>query len=191
MFKTFLSGFPAALRRLFSWPHLALGVVAGTLTYLCVVSGFDWYFFEHTRSIFFLALPAAIIGFFEMLVWLIGISQIMQNLNNPISYIAFAGGFSMGTFVGITIERKIAIGNLAVQFITNKNPASLLRYFRSKGYGATTIDGQGTAGPVKIVFVIVRRKLLDNVLGIIKKFDQGAFYTIEDVRGVARLNPDI
>jgi uncharacterized protein YebE (UPF0316 family) len=134
---------------------------------------------------------AAIIGFFEMLVWLIGISQIMQNLNNPISYIAFAGGFSMGTFVGITIERKIAIGNLAVQFITNKNPTSLLRYFRAKGFGATTIDGQGTAGPVKIVFVIVRRKLLEQVLNIIKKFDQDAFYTIEDVRAVARLNPII
>jgi len=132
---------------------------------------------------------AAIIGFFEMLVWLIGISQIMQNLNNPISYIAFAGGFSMGTFVGITIERKIAIGNLAVHFITNKNPASLLRYFRAKGYGATTIDGQGTAGPVKIVFVIVRRKMLDKVLDIIKRFDQDAFYSIEDVRAVARLNP--
>ncbi len=134
---------------------------------------------------------AAVIGFFEMLIWLIGISQIMQNLNNPISYIAFAGGFSMGTFVGITIERKIAIGNLAVHFITSKNPASLLRYFRAKGYGATTIDGHGTAGPVKIIFVIVRRKLLDNVLDIIKRFDRDAFYTIEDVRGVARLNPVI
>lgn len=131
---------------------------------------------------------ASIIGFFEMLVWLIGISQIMQNLNNPISYIAFAGGFSMGTFVGITIERKIAIGNLSVHFITSKNPTSLLRYFRFKGYGATTIDGQGTEGPVKIIFVIVRRKLLDKVLNIIKKFDQDAFYTIEDVRAVARLN---
>ncbi|HQO57612.1 MAG TPA: DUF2179 domain-containing protein [Candidatus Omnitrophota bacterium] len=134
---------------------------------------------------------AAIIGFFEMLVWLIGISQIMQNLDNPINYIAFAGGFSMGTFVGITIERKIAIGNLAVQFITNKNPASLLKYFRAQGYGTTTIAGQGAAGPVKIVLVVVRRKLLNKVLSIIKNFDQDAFYTIEDVRAVARLNPII
>ncbi len=132
---------------------------------------------------------AAVIGFFEMLVWLIGISQIMQNLNNPISYIAFAGGFSLGTFVGITIERKIAIGNLAVQFITNKDPGGLLRYFQEKGYGATTIDGRGMAGPVKIIYVIVQRKLLDQVLTIIKDFDQDAFYTIEDVRTVARLHP--
>ncbi|MDD5566334.1 MAG: DUF2179 domain-containing protein [Candidatus Omnitrophica bacterium] len=132
---------------------------------------------------------AAIIGFFEMLIWLVGVTQIMQNLNNPINYIAFAAGFSMGTFVGITIEKRMAIGNLAVQFITDKDPVGLLTYFRANGYGATTIDAQGTSGPVKIIFIIVRRKLLDRTLGIIKKFDPGAFYTIGDVRTAARLRP--
>lgn len=63
-----------------------------------------------------------------------------------------------------------------------------MRYFRAKWYGATTIDAQGTVGPVKIIFVIVRRKLLNKVLDIIKRFDQDAFYTIEDERMVARLN---
>jgi len=114
---------------------------------------------------------ATIIGFFEMLIWLIGVTQIMQNLNNPINYIAFAAGFSMGTFVGITIEKRIAIGNLAVQFITDKDPGALLTYLRANGYGATIIDARGTIGPVKIIFLIVRRKLLDRILGIIKKFD--------------------
>jgi len=132
---------------------------------------------------------AAAIGFFEIMIWLIGITQIMQNLNNPVNYIAFAAGFSMGTFVGITIERKIAIGNLAVQFITNKDPASLLRCFREKGYGVTTIDGTGAMGPVKIVYVVARRRLLDQVLNMIKKFDRDAFYTIEEVMTVARLRP--
>ncbi|OQB09548.1 MAG: hypothetical protein BWY16_00952 [Candidatus Omnitrophica bacterium ADurb.Bin205] len=134
---------------------------------------------------------AAIIGFFEMLIWLVGVTQIMQNLNNPINYIAFAAGFSMGTFVGITIEKRIAVGNLAVQFITGKDPAGLLTYFRANGYGATTIDAQGTSGPVKIIFIIVRRKLLDRTLDIIKKFDPDAFYTIGDVRTAARLSPAI
>jgi len=134
---------------------------------------------------------AAAIGFFEMLVWLIGVTQIMQNLNNPINYIAFAAGFSMGTFVGITIERRIAIGNLAIQFITERDTVRLLQDFRANGYSATTIDAQGISGPVKIIFLIVRRRLLDRALGIIKKFDSDAFYTIEDVRAVARLSQGI
>ena len=134
---------------------------------------------------------AAIIGFFEMLIWLVGVTQIMQNLNNPINYIAFAAGFSMGTFVGITIEKRIAIGNLAVQFITGKDPTGLLTHFRANGYGATTIEAQGISGPVKIIFVIMRRKLLDRALDIIKKFDPDVFYTIGDVRTAARLSPAI
>ncbi len=64
MFKTFFSGLPRAFNRLFCWRHLFLGILAGTLTYLCVMSGFDWYYYEHTRTIFFFALPSAIIGFF-------------------------------------------------------------------------------------------------------------------------------
>ncbi|MDD5584092.1 MAG: DUF2179 domain-containing protein, partial [Candidatus Omnitrophica bacterium] len=117
------------------------------------------------------------------------VTQIMQNLNNPINYLAFAAGFSMGTFVGITIEKRIAIGNLAIQFITDKDTAALLKDFHVNGYGATAINAQGASGPVKIVFVIVRRKLINRALDIIKKFDPGAFYTIGDVRTVARLDP--
>lgn len=64
MFKTFFSGLPAALLRLFKWRNFLLVLLAGALTYLCVMSGFDWYYFEHTRSLFFYALPSAIIGFF-------------------------------------------------------------------------------------------------------------------------------
>ena len=87
-----------------------------------------------TRGVRFLA---ALVGFFEMLIWLVGITQIMQNLNNPVNYIAFASGFSLGNFVGITIEKKIAIGNISVQFITDKDPSKLLRHFRDNGYGLT------------------------------------------------------
>jgi uncharacterized protein YebE (UPF0316 family) len=136
-----------------------------------------------TRGVRFLA---AVVGFFEMLIWLVGITQIMQNLNNPVNYIAFASGFSLGTFVGITIEKKIAIGNISVQFITDKDPSELLRHFRDNGYGLTTIDAQGAFGPVKIIFIIVRRKLLEKALCAIKKFDSNAFYAIGDVRASAR-----
>ncbi|MFA4934174.1 MAG: DUF2179 domain-containing protein, partial [Candidatus Omnitrophota bacterium] len=85
----------------------------------------------------------------------------------------------------------IAIGNIAVQFITGKDPSGLLTYFRANGYGATAIDAQGTSGPVRIIFIIVRRKLLDKTLDIIKEFDSNAFYTIGDVRASARLGPVI
>ncbi|GAE87820.1 hypothetical protein JCM21531_1220 [Acetivibrio straminisolvens JCM 21531] len=53
---------------------------------------------------------APVLGFFEVLVWIVAISQVMQNLNNFACYFAYAAGFATGTFVGIIIEEKLAIG---------------------------------------------------------------------------------
>jgi uncharacterized protein YebE (UPF0316 family) len=47
-----------------------------------------------------LKLLAASIGFIEVLIWLFAITQIFKNLTNPIYYVAYAGGFAMGNYVG-------------------------------------------------------------------------------------------
>ncbi len=39
---------------------------------------------------------STILGFFEALIWLIAISQIFQNLDSVITYLAYAGGFAAG-----------------------------------------------------------------------------------------------
>src|SRR4029078_11993146 len=51
-----------------------------------------------------------VLGFFEVTSWLLSIKQIMQHLDNPLCYIAFAGGFAMGTYVGLFVEKRLAIG---------------------------------------------------------------------------------
>src|SRR5690606_10619587 len=61
---------------------------------------------------------APILGFFEALIWLLAIGQIIQNIDNPISYLAYAGGFAAGTYVGMTIEEKLALGRVLVRVIT-------------------------------------------------------------------------
>jgi uncharacterized protein YebE (UPF0316 family) len=127
---------------------------------------------------------AAFVGFFEVLIWILAISQVMQNLTNWITYVAYAFGFSAGNFVGISIERRIAIGNLIVRIITRKEADDLVGFLWSAGYGVTSIDARGESGPVKVIFTIVKRKKLPEVIAIIKRFNPNAFYTIEDVRFV-------
>ena len=61
-----------------------------------------------------------IIGFFEVLLWLIAIGQIMQNLNNVMCYFAWAGGYATGTFLGLFLEEKLALGTQVIRLITNK-----------------------------------------------------------------------
>ncbi|MBN1625505.1 MAG: DUF2179 domain-containing protein [Deltaproteobacteria bacterium] len=127
---------------------------------------------------------AAIIGFFEVLIWLTAISQIINNLTNPFLYIAYASGFAMGNYIGIIIEGKMAIGTSVIRIITQKDAMPLIEVLKADGYGVTYADAQGAQGAVKIIYTIVKRKDIPSVLKIIRKFNPLAFYTIEDIRSV-------
>ncbi len=124
---------------------------------------------------------APIIGFFEVLIWLLAIGQIMKNLSNPVCYIAYAGGFAMGNFVGIWIAEKLSIGVVLIRVVTKKDASELVEYLKSGEYGVTSVDGHGAAGEVKVVFTIVPRREAQSVVELIKRFNPKAFYSIEEV----------
>jgi uncharacterized protein YebE (UPF0316 family) len=127
----------------------------------------------------------AIIGFFEVIIWLVAIGQVMNNLTNAVCYIAYGAGFATGTFVGMAIEEKLSLGLTSVRIITKEDPAELMQFLRSHNYGVTSIDGEGGTGKVKMVFTIIKRQDLSHVIGIIKDFHPNAFYSIEEVKSVA------
>jgi uncharacterized protein YebE (UPF0316 family) len=124
---------------------------------------------------------APVVGFFEIIIWLLAIGQIMQNLTNPICYIAYAGGFATGNYIGIWIAEKLSLGVVLIRVITSKDASELLEYLKSAGYGITSVDAQGSAGKVQVVFTIVRRREVASVVNLIKQFNPKAFYTIEEV----------
>jgi uncharacterized protein YebE (UPF0316 family) len=128
---------------------------------------------------------APLIGFFEVIIWLLAIGQVMNNLTNAACYIAYGAGFAAGTYAGMLIEEKISLGLTSVRIITNEDPAGLVRYLRSQNYGVTVVDGKGAAGQVKIIFSIIRRQDLPRVVDTIKTFNPGAFYSVEDVKSVS------
>jgi uncharacterized protein YebE (UPF0316 family) len=127
----------------------------------------------------------AIIGFFEVIIWLVAIGQVMNNLTNVVCYIAYGAGFATGTFVGMAIEEKLSLGLTSVRIITKEDPAELMQFLRQHNYGVTSIDGEGGTGRVKMVFTIIKRQDLSHVIGIIKNFHPNAFYSIEEVKSVA------
>lgn len=124
---------------------------------------------------------APAVGFFEVLIWLLAIGQIMKNLSNPICYIAYAGGFATGNFVGMWLAEKLLLGVVLIRVISNKDVLPLIKFLKSEDYGATSIDGHGTTGQVKVVFTIVPRREVQRVVDLIRKFDPQAFYSIEEV----------
>lgn len=127
---------------------------------------------------------APIIGFFEVIIWLLAIGQIMNNLTNFVAYIAYGAGFAAGTYIGMVIEEKISLGLVSVRIITKKDPGELIQYLRLNNYGVTSLDGEGGTGKVKMVFTIIKRQDLPHVVEIIKKFHPNAFYSVDDVKSV-------
>jgi len=126
-----------------------------------------------------------LLGFFEVAIWLIAISQVMSNVSNIAAYFAYAAGFAVGNYVGILIEEKMAIGILVVRIILTKNDEILKNKLIEAGFGVTSVDGKGSQGDVKLIYTIVRRKDLCQVTTIIDESHSNAFYSVEDARSVA------
>jgi uncharacterized protein YebE (UPF0316 family) len=137
---------------------------------------------------------APIVGFFEVLIWLLAIGQIMKNLSNPACYVAYAGGFAMGNYVGIRIAEKLSLGVVLIRVVTKKDALPLVECLKSENYGLTSVDGHGGTGQVKVIFTIVPRREVESVVRLIKTFNPRAFYSIEEVgfveRGVFPLKKD-
>jgi len=124
---------------------------------------------------------APLVGFFEILIWLLAIGQIMKNLSNPMCYIAYAGGFGMGNYVGIRIAEKLSLGVVLIRVVTKKDALPLVECLKAEDYGVTSVDGHGTSGEVKVIFTIVPRREARSVIDVIKRFNPQAFYSIEEV----------
>src|SRR6187431_429730 len=111
---------------------------------------------------------ATILGFFESFIWLMAIRQIFEHLDNWICYVAYPGGFAMGIFVGMIIEERIAYGKVIVRIITRKDVKELINYLNSKKFRYTHVDAQGPDGPENLVFAVLERDRLEQVLYTLK-----------------------
>lgn len=127
---------------------------------------------------------APLLGFIEILIWLLAVRQVVQNIVNVAGFFAFAGGFAVGNYVGMWIEGKLAVGVQVVRIITRKESHVLIEKLKKKGYGVTVLDARGTTGPVNIIFTIINRTDLPTVIELIEKHNPRAFYSVEDIRSV-------
>lgn len=128
---------------------------------------------------------APVLGFFEALIWLLAIGQIFQNIDNPLSYVAYAGGFGTGTYVGMYFEEKLAFGRVLVRVITPQPLPELIEYMKSRDFRFTNVGGEGRFGKVNLLFTVMKRDSLTEFIATVKSIDEKAFYTIESVKRVS------
>lgn len=147
-----------------------LDVSIGTLRLIFVAKGFKFY--------------APLLGFFEVIIWLLAIGQIMQHLDNVMAFIAYGLGFAMGNYVGILLEERISLGSVVLRIIPKKDTTELISSLRQSDFGLSSLDIEGKSGNQKMIFMIMKRKDLKDALQIINTYNPSAFYSVEDVRTV-------
>jgi uncharacterized protein YebE (UPF0316 family) len=143
-------------------------VSLGTLRITMVSRGYKW--------------ESALLGFFEVLIWVIVVAQLLNNLDHWVNYIAYAAGFSAGTFMGLYIEEKMKVGTVLVRIITLQKSGELIEALKESGVAVTSIDAKGGFNDVKVIFTVLKRKKLTNVFNIVKEVDPEAFFSTEDVK---------
>ena len=124
---------------------------------------------------------ATLLGFFESFVWLMAIRQIFEHLDNWVSYFAYPAGFATGILVGMIIEERIAYGKVILRIITRKDIKQLLSYLNEKHLRYTHVNAEGPDGHENLVFTVLEREGLDNLLSTLKTILPTAFYTVEKV----------
>jgi uncharacterized protein YebE (UPF0316 family) len=125
---------------------------------------------------------APFLGFFEALIWLLAIGQIFQNIDNPLSYLAYAAGFGTGTYVGMYFDEKLAFGRVLVRVITPEPMLDLMDYMKENDHRFTNVGGEGRFGKVNLLFTVLKRDSLKAFIEKVKSLDEKAFYTIEGVK---------
>jgi uncharacterized protein YebE (UPF0316 family) len=125
-----------------------------------------------------------LLGFLEMIIWILAITRIFENLDNWACYLAFAAGFAAGNHIGMVVEEKIALGVELIRIITRKEATDLIDKLRERGYGLTYITAKGSQGDVGIIYSVIKRGDLKEFVAFMNKFNPNAFFTIEDIRFV-------
>lgn len=128
---------------------------------------------------------APVLGFFEVLIWVLAIRQVMLNLSNIVCLLAYCSGFAMGNYIGIRVEEKLSIGMVLLRIVAYNQIEALTEFMKSNNYGYTLVDGEGNQRKVKIIFSILKRKDLHDVLQAISRYAPQSFYTIENVKTVS------
>jgi len=125
---------------------------------------------------------AAVLGFFEVIIWLVAVAQVFNNLNNVASYLAYGAGFAAGNFLGISLENRLALGMQAVYIVTESNMKALSMLLREEGFGVTNLEATGLKGQMDFIYIVTPRKRINEIVYITKEFDSNAFISVSDLR---------
>jgi uncharacterized protein YebE (UPF0316 family) len=133
---------------------------------------------------------AALLGFFTVLIWINVAGQVIQNINaNWYLGVVYAAGYAAGQATGLWVESRIALGHQLVR-VWSRRDVNMAEKLWQQNYPVTEQEGKSKAGPIDVVFVVVRRNKVKELCELITRLDPESFYTIEEVKQVGLRQSD-
>lgn len=131
-------------------------------------------------------LIGAVIGFFEVLLWVFVASSVIKDIaNDPFKGVVYALGFGIGNYVGSWIEEKIGLGLSEVQVIVKEEHGNeLAETLRLQNYAVTLIRGEGKNFDRYILLMFVARKKVPEVIRQIRTVQDNAVITVSDTKPI-------
>ena len=126
---------------------------------------------------------AALIAAVEITIWLVVTSTVLLGLReDPLLAVALGLAYVVGTFLGILIEDKLALGLAQIEAITEIEEAKqLAAKLREHGYGVTTFDCHGLDGRKLAINLKIHRKDIPMTIKLLREHEN-LFVTVTDIR---------
>src|SRR5690625_3235832 len=118
---------------------------------------------------------AAIVSVFEVIVYILGLSIVLDNLDGIQNIIAYAVGFALGIITGSVIEERLALGYITVNVISSNPTLQFTERLRQEGYGVTSWTSSGMDGDRLSMQILTSRKQELQLYKLITEIDPRAF----------------
>ena len=124
-------------------------------------------------------LLAWILGFCGALLFVTAIAGVLTTLDGW-SMLAYAAGYATGSFVGMTIERRLAPGRSLLRIFTPSAGEAVSTALHEAGLGATWIQARQPGGDLLLCYA--PRRDVPQVRDLIASVDPACDVTSENVR---------
>lgn len=128
----------------------------------------------------------SILAFFEVSLWVILVSSVLNKISeDPLKIVAYALGFSIGSYVGSWIEEKIGIGLAEMQVILKEEHGdAVAEMLREMGYAVTVLKGEGKNHPRNILLMYVPRNKIKECAKSISLAQPNSVITVSDKKSI-------
>lgn len=129
---------------------------------------------------------AAALGFIESFIFVLTITSVVTDFSNVLNLVAYCGGFSVGSYLGMAIEARFITSFMTVNIVSQNRGHEIATALREAGYGVTETVGEGRDGQVTMLRSVVNNREVPRLLSVVREVEADAFCAVEQARHIQR-----